>query len=397
MGIDWEQRKRPLKMMYIFFLMMYFVVLFMLYFNQTAVLYNGANNFESDTAVHIRMAVVDGYYHSLAAFVYLFFAKIVRFEAALMLIATLLAILTVGAIPLTAKLVREVLKRSGVELYDPLIWVIAFAGNILIAFYVKAANRAHYIGYQSPNMWHNSTYTFMRFFAILTMIVFLKLYDDYKDKVSVGKWLLFTLLLTVTTGFKASFLTVFAPVLAIVLIRDLCKKTKFWNVFFMALSVVPPMAVMVLQSIVLSGTDGSNGYAIKPFAALSMRGDHPKAALILSVLFPVILLLAHIKDFYKDKYYFWSLVMWAVGFVEVFLFIETGERALDSNFMWGYSISLFFLFVSSMIKMFKDLFVEKTSIVVKIICCVAAAALVWHVVSGINYLTILYSGVTYFA
>ena len=57
----------------------------------------------------------------------------------------------------------------------------------------------------------------------------------------------------------------------------------------------------------------------------------------------------------------------------------------------------FFLFVSSMIKMFKDLFVEKTSIVVKIICCVAAAALVWHVVSGINYLTILYSGVTYFA
>ena len=89
--------------------------------------------------------------------------------------------------------------------------------------------------------------------------------------------------------------------------------------------------------------------------------------------------------------------MWAVGFVEVFLFIETGERALDSNFMWGYSISLFFLFVSSMIRLFKDLFVEKTSIVVKIICCVAAAALVWHVASGINYLSILYSGVTYFA
>ena len=178
MDIDWEQKKRGFRAVYFISLLIYFTVLFMLYYNQTAVLYNGANNFESDTAVHIRMAVVDGYYHSLAAFVYLFFSKIVRFEAALMLIATLLAFLTVGAIPLTAGLVRDVLKRSGVELYDPLIWVIAFAGNTLIAFYVKAANRAHYIGYQSPNMWHNSTYTFMRFFAILTMIVFLKLYDD---------------------------------------------------------------------------------------------------------------------------------------------------------------------------------------------------------------------------
>ena len=137
MGIDWEQKKRGFKMVYFILLIIYFAVLFMLYFNQTAVLYNGANNFESDTAVHIRMAVVDGYYHSLASFVYLFFSKIVRFEAALMLIATLLAFLTVGAIPLTAKLVHEVLKRSGVELYDPLIWVIAFAGNILIAFTLK--------------------------------------------------------------------------------------------------------------------------------------------------------------------------------------------------------------------------------------------------------------------
>ncbi|MBR6309252.1 MAG: hypothetical protein IKR39_11675 [Lachnospiraceae bacterium] len=392
-----NNRDKVFKIIYIALLAVYAGFLVYLYYNQVAALLDDSGRFESDTVVHIRMAVWDGYYHSLAAFVYLFFTKIFNLGWGLILSVILLAALTVGAIPLTAKLVREALNRSGVSLPDYLVWIISFAGNILIAFYVKAANRAHYIGYQSPNMWHNSTYIFMRFFAILTLLSFLKLYDDYKSGVSLKNWLVFTLLLTVTTGFKASFLTVFAPVLAIVLLRDLCRKTKFINVFVMALSVIPPMAVMVLQSIVMSGTDGSNGYAIKPFAALSMRGDHPKATVILSVLFPLVLLLAHIKDFYKDKYYFWSLVMWAIGFLEVFLFIETGERALDSNFMWGYSIALFFLFVSSMVRLFKDIFVEKTSLIQKIICYVAAAVLVWHVISGINYFCILLSGVTYFA
>ena len=392
-----EKSKKVYKILYIVALTVYAGVLMYLYYHQMSAVLTGSTRFESDSAVHYTMAVRDGYYHSLAAFVYLLLSWISQPDVTMVLVAILLTALTVGAIPLTARLVKEILARSGESLEEYLVWVIAFAGNILMAFYVKAVNRAHYIGYQCPNMWHNSTYIFMRFFAILTLIAFLKVYDDYKNGVPMKEWVIFTLLLTVTTGFKASFLTVFAPVLAIVLLRDLCRKTKFVNVFVMALSVVPPMAVMVLQSIVMSGAGGSNGYAIKPFAALSMRGDHPKAALILSILFPLVLFLAHVKDFYKDRFYLWSLVMWAVGFLEAFLFIETGERSLDSNFLWGYSIALFFLFVSSMVRLFKDFCNRQAPLFTGVICYIAAATLVWHVYSGINYLRILLSGVTYFA
>lgn len=392
-----ERSEKVYKILYIVALTVYAGVLMYLYYHQMSAVLTGSTRFESDSAVHYTMAVRDGYYHSLAAFVYLLLSWISQPDVTMVLVAILLTALTVGAIPLTARLVKEILARSGETLEEYLVWVIAFAGNILTAFYVKAVNRAHYIGYQCPNMWHNSTYIFMRFFAILTLIAFLKVYDDYKNGVPMKEWVIYTLLLTVTAGFKASFLTVFAPVLAIVLLRDLCRKTKFVNVFVMALSVIPPMAVMVIQSIVMSGAGGSNGYAIKPFAALSMRGDHPKAALILSILFPLVLFFAHVKDFYKDKFYLWSLVMWVVGFLEAFLLIETGERSLDSNFLWGYSIALFFLFVSSAVRLFKDLCNRQASLLAKIICYIAVATLLWHVYSGINYLRILLSGVTYFA
>ena len=52
------------------------------------------------------------------------------------------------------------------------------------------------------------------------------------------------------------------------------------------LSVIPSLAVMALQSMVLGGE--GNGFAIAPFKALSMRGDHPKVAVIVSVLFPLM-------------------------------------------------------------------------------------------------------------
>lgn len=164
----------------------------------------------------------------------------------------------------------------------------------------------------------------------------------------------------------------------------------------MALSVVLPIGVMILQSIVMSGTNGSNGYTISPFTALAMRGDHPKATLILSVLFPLVVLFTHIKDFYKDKLYFGTLIMWVVSFLEVFLFLETGERNLDSNFFWGYSIALFFVFLVSMYVCIKDYLKNKLKISAKIILSLETVILLWHVYSGVWYYVLLFSGVTYF-
>ncbi len=367
-----------------------------LFYNQLMPLHNGNALYESDTAVHVSFAVYDGYYHSLAAFIYLFFAKLFGLKVGIVLITATLTAVTAFAIPLTAKLIRELLKRSGYTIPNWTILLISFLANIHTAFYVSAVNKQHYIGYQCANMWHNSTYLFMRFFAILTVIAFIKLYEDYEEGPQPGEWLVFTLLLTVTTGFKASFLTVFAPVMALLLIRDLLYGEKFKRVFSIGMTVVLPIGVMILQSIVMAGSGGSNGYAFMPFYALKMRGDHPKVSLILSVAFLLAVFFIHLTDFFKDKFYLWTLVMWVVGLLEVFLFAETGARSLDSNFMWGYSISLFFAFIMSMVKLCRDIFDKRTGTVKRILCFAAAAVMLWHVISGVWYFALLLTGVTYF-
>ncbi len=384
------------KYIYIAAIAVYAGFLAFLFYNQLQPLHTGTSLYESDTAAHVSFAVYDGYYHSLAAFIYLFFIKVFGLVVGTVLITATLTAVTALAIPLTARLIREVLKRSGYTIPEWSVLVISFFANIHTAFYVSAVNKQHYIGYQCANMWHNSTYLFMRFFAILTVIAFIKLYEDYEEGPQPGEWLVFTLLLTVTTGFKASFLTVFAPVMAFLLIRDLLYGEKFKRVFSIGMTVVLPIGVMILQSIVMAGDGGSNGYAFRPFYALKMRGDHPKVSLILSVAFLIIVFFIHLLDFFRDKFYLWTLAMWAVGFLEVFLFVETGARALDSNFMWGYSISLFFAFLVSMVKLCRDIFDKRTGTVKRILCFAAAAVMLWHVISGVWYFALLLTGVTYF-
>lgn len=397
MDMSISKQNRISKIIYIAVIAVYTAALAYLFYHQLQVLKYGTEAlFESDTAAHVSFAVYSGYYHSLAAFIYLFFVKVFGLDVGIVLITITLTAVTILAIPLTGRFICEAVART--EYCVPLwaVRLISVLANIHVAFYLAAANKQHYIGYQCANMWHNSTYLFMRLFALLTLIAFLRIYDGYEEGIQFSKWIKFTLLLTVTTGFKASFLTVFAPLLAILLIRDLIYGEKFKRVFGMALSVVLPISVMIVQSIVMSGEGGSNGYRIKPFAGLSMRGDHPKVTLVLSVAFPLLLLFIHIRDFYKDKFFFWTWIMWAIGFAEVFLFIETGERALDSNFMWGYSISLFFLFLASMVKLYRDLSDKETGRIRRILCWISVPVMLWHVISGIWYFALLLTGVTYF-
>lgn len=380
------------KIVYIIFLLAYTGVLVYLFYNQ--LLYPETGLFESDTSAHVSFAVDDGYYHSLASFIYVFFNKIGLLNV---LTAITLSVMCSGAVVLTGHLIKNVFSLYGESINEPLLYVISFLSNFVMGFYVGSINKRHYIGYENANMWHNSTYIFMRFFALLSLIFFIKLYNGYKEKISVKNLIVYTVLLTVTTGFKASFLTVFAPLLFLMLLYDLIKGTKFIKVFVMALSVVPSLFVMLLQSIVMGG-GGENGYIISPFTALSMRGEHPKVTLVLSVLFPICVLFTHLKDAHKDKAYFWSLIMWAIGFLEVFLFAESGERELDGNFFWGYSISLFFVFMMSMVRLYRDF---KANIQLKkklciVYNCFAAVILMWHAVSGVWYLGLLLTGVTYF-
>ena len=363
-----------------------------LYYNQLLNPITGM--FEADTPVHVSMAVNDGFCYSLLSYVYVLCAKV---SFGNILIASMLALFTAGAVYITYIMLDKATLLAGFGLSDGLLFVSAYLLNFVMAFYVSAVNPQHYIGYQSANMWHNSTYIGMRFFAIAVLCVYADIYRE--EKPCIKDLIVFAVLFAVSTLIKPSFTIVFGPVFVMELLYDfLAKKHKFTHVLFKGLAAVPALISMFAVSTVMFGGETGNGYAIRPFYELSRRGTHPKVTLVLSILFPLAVFMLHIKDFYKDRIYSFSLLMWLVGFLEVFLMAETGDRSGDGNFFWGYSIALFVAFAGALYMIFKDLFANamlpgKVAIAVR---ALLLGIFAWHAIGGIWYFTLLLTGVTYF-
>ena len=257
-----------------------------LHYNQT--FFEVGGPFESDVPYHIRMAVEDNWYYSFTAFVYVFLYKL---PYPSLLVGIFLALCELVTIWGTYLLLKELWKRYQIKMNAALNVFLATVLNFVMAFYVKAVNSRHYIGYQNASIWHNSTYICMKVVAVFVLWYFLKLMDIYKNKLTVKQWLIFTGLLALSTGVKPSFLMVFAPVMAIMLLVDLVKGTKFIKVFLFGLTVVPSLGIILWQNLVLFGADTGNGFTINPFYTLAQRSDNPKVALLFSVLLVVFCLI----------------------------------------------------------------------------------------------------------
>jgi hypothetical protein len=366
-----------------------------LFFNQT--LYPATGLFESDLPFHISMAVDDHWYYSFTAYVYVFLS---RFSLAELWIGCFLGAVSVFTVFATARLLERLAERYNMVLPNAVSLGLGLTLNLVMAFYIPIVNSRHYIGYQSANLFHNSTYHCMKLFAILSLLVLLDLVQVYEQKSEWRLYVQFTLLLFITTGIKPSFLMAFAPVLAGWLLLELIRKKKFLPVFALGCTVLPSLGVVLWQSLVLFGGETGNGYEIRPFYVLSQRSDHAKVAVICSVAFLLEMILYHIRDFYKDKLYLASLWVFLVGFLEVFLFAETGSRSLDGNFLWGYYISMFVLLVASAARLLQD-FREVSKLPNKKAracwLCLCTLTLLYQAICGLWYFELQLTGVGYFA
>lgn len=397
--------------------------------------------YESDLPAHISM-MQEGWFYSLTAGVY-YVLYLFPLPIARILVALFLAVCAVGSIWGCAYLFSICKKKyfggkspkenpfSGGNM------LCAFILNLVMPIYIKGMSDGRYIGMQSGSIWHNSTYIVMKFLGILCLIVFFELAEKYKKPalalveegmtlparygISVKQWCLFAGLLLLTTATKPSFLIVFAPVMALMLLWDLLHGTPLSRCFFFGLCVVPSLCVILLQNMILFGENTGNGFALAPFAEMQIHSAHPFIAAALSALFPGMMVLYYLveKGFAKawkrkaDDTLFPSLVIWGMGFVgfmEYALFSETGGRAGDGNFLWGYSFALFMLFFWALIlykgqfarlgdqKQFKHVNYKKFALhrkLCKVYLVLAGIVLATHLYGGIYFYFNLLQGVSY--
>jgi len=309
----------------------------------------------------------------------------------LFLIAVFLAAVSVATVFATEKLLR-VLRVKNVNTLTA-----ALVLNFVMPFYLMFAGQYRYVSYQSGNLWHNSTYLCMRLVALLCMIVYLELAETYKEGISWKKWGLFMVLLVICTGIKPSFLTVFAPAMALKLLHDLWKKVPFKNIFLFGCSVLPACGVVLWQNAVLFGEDTGQGFTIAPWQTFSLHADRPKVAVLCSLAFPIVVTLVWLKDLLKERHLFFAWTMAGIGFMEALLLVETGSRANDGNFLWGYCFAIFYLFVLCLTKWQEILgCFKKASLYKKIGIVICGVVLVYQLYCGCEFYIRLLFGETYF-
>ena len=376
-------------------ILLYGVFCIYLYYKQT--FHVEGMPYESDLPYHISMAVDDHWFYSLTAILYqLFFLT----PFGNFLTALFLGCVTVGTIAVTYCLFQVILKRTGcIDIPEPLILLFSFLCNIAMPFYVREAHYQRYIGYQSASIWHNSTYICMKFCGVLVMILYLILEEKYRTGLSVREWLLLAGAFVLVNAVKPSFSMVFMPVMAIYLLIDLFRKVPFFRVVLFGLTVIPSLLVILWQNMVLFGDETGNGIEIRFGYTLTLHSTHSKVTLLLSVAFPLFVLLFMWKELFRDKWYLFSWIVWGVALVQVAFLSESGTRARDGNFMWGYSIGIFLILIWSVVKLLemlkspRGIFQNKS---VRILFSVAAfSILAYQSYCGIVFWINLCQGVTY--
>ena len=321
--------------------------------------------FQSDLPYHISMIVEDGWYYSFTAYAYQ--ALYYLCGKTTVGIALFLAAVTAASLLLTELLLR---RMAGMQRGSWATMGAALALNLVMPFYLKWAGSYRYVSYQSGNLWHNSTYLCMRLLALAALLYYQKLEENYRKTITVKQWLAFALLLVVCTGVKPSFLTVFAPALALKLLWDLCHKVRFKQVFLLGSAVLPACGVVLWQNMVLFGEDTGNGMTFDPWYTFSLHADRPKLAVLCSLAFPLVVLGASLlavprrqpgaarEDVWPggicqlrlSRTYLFAWLMALIGFAEALLLVETGGRSRDGNFLWGYLFAIFWLYVVSLVK-----------------------------------------------
>ncbi len=347
--------------------------------------------YQSDLPYHISMIVDDGWYYSFTAYTYqlLYLAA----GKSTVLIAVFLAVVSVWCVLLTEKLVRVLQDKV---MLDSQTLGGALILNMVMPFFFKWAGQYRYVSYQSGSIWHNSTYLCMKLCAIVALLFYFKIEKSYAEKIVWKQWFGFALALIITTGVKPSFLTVFAPAMALKLLWDLFHKVPFKQIFIFGCAVLPACGVVLWQNMVLFGEDTGQGFAINPWFTFSLHADRPKAAVLCSIAFPLVMLVFSLMELVRDKKFFFAWLMTGIGFMEALLLAETGSRARDGNFIWGYSFAIFYIFVVSFVKWLKLWKEGSHSWIYKVMFVLAGLVLLYQTYCGVYFFVRLLGGETYF-
>lgn len=251
-------------------------------------------------------------------------------------------------------------------------------------YYVPFVNDSYYAGQLISTAWHNPTTLAVQGIAVFSAWQYKKIMLDECSEIKISKWCAFAGLLGISAIIKPSFYQMFIPVMvSICLIQQI--KSKFmrkeiWHKCILsALCCFIPMAHVFMSSNVrMAGSTLSLGVGL--FYVLGEYSKHPIGSLIISLVFPLLVLAWDICLKRISTFFVLGLTCLASGYLQYAIFYMK-NYPYSGDFAWGCYLATGICFVSAICEGIKNYRMEKNLVWSKTL----AIALSGHVLMGAKW------------
>lgn len=279
---------------------------------------------------------------------------------------------------------REFLKKlQHISKYAELKSLILALISLLVAHIpiLLFVDRDIYFGYIGINVYHNATSNFLKPFALISFIYSLKTFGDTIP--TVKDTVITAILIVLGTLVKPNFIICLLPALAIFLfLRWKQKQVIHWR-FVLTGIFVPSVLTLAWQFFYNYYTDDGSRIIFYPLGVKAYYSDELILKFISSILFPLLVTRFYIRNAIADSKITLAWFSFFFGaFYAYFLAENSGGAFTHGNFDWSAEITLFILFIMSLL-FFLERKLEKPRITFWDILIIASLAA--HFLSGIIY------------
>lgn len=208
--------------------------------------------------------------------------------------------------------------------------------------------------------WHSPTQQLMILFALISLYLFIKIYQNYMERISPAMWIGLMVSTLISVWAKPSFMLVFIPTLIVVFIIELITHSgdgktgkRFGRLIIFGLSMVPSGILILMLNSSIYG-EGSKNSVEMGLSHLLNSGYNVGIAAICGLLFPIIVFAVNYRKF-KDIRFQIALGMLLMGILEWAIFFEEGTRGEHGNFGWGRQFGCYYFFLCAMVVAIENL------------------------------------------
>lgn len=346
-------------------------------------------NRASDYQVHAKIAAQMSAGHDLLTphFLYqlllIFIDKITNFGFAFAGMLTVLACAMLTAVILYDK-VSAIDHRQALGLSVALLLVSP-------VLFLATVDDHLYFGYLGINVFHNPTILLLKPLALAS---FFYAADLCRNRTFSKTCLVTSTLITILAVMaKPSFTICIIPSLLLFTLIKLIRKRPFDRHMLVAGFILPALVILIFQYFITYSSAqiggvyaGASSVIFAPFAVMSTFSTHLLIKFICSVLFPLGVLICYFRSALRNQELRIAWVCFFFGAAYSYLLAESGPRMIQGNFLWSAQITLFILFVASLLLVLRHLREARSkgaTIDRRIMVCSLLFAL--HLLSGIIF------------